>query len=332
MIVVGQTLFFKNLKKPQDTKQSAPATQVAAPAATINQPEPPPVKTPAVVAKQAAAENETTIENNLYKIVFTNRGAQVKSWVLKQYKDDHGNPLELVNQAAAQQFGYPLSLYTYDPALTAKLNSVLYIASATGNLTVPNELSFEFSDGDVVAKKTFRFVDNYVVGIETNVTRGGSTITALPAWPCCFGDDVIPSSFSLQNVVRENNGDVERLAGKKVVGGATINGPFNWAGPNDQYFAALFLPENPQNASMVTIHNQFRIPENLDHPDPNKTAQVEVLGAAVGVQNAPNVERIFVGPKAVSLLDTVHSNSAPGQFNGPDLSKVVDFGKWLGFI
>jgi YidC/Oxa1 family membrane protein insertase len=333
LIVVGQTLFFKNLpKKTQENKPQQTAQTSTPPAAAIA----PGVQTASapssVPAKQASGETETTIENNLYKIVFTNRGAQVKSWVLKQYKDDHGKPLELVNQQAAQQFGYPLSLYTYDPSLTSKLNSGLYVASATGNLAAPNELSFEFSDGDVVAKKTFRFVDSYVVGIETTVTRGGSVITALPAWPCGFGDDVVPTSFAMQNVVRENNGDVERLSGKKVVGGGTINGPFNWAGPNDQYFAAIFLPDNPQAASMVTLHNQFRIPENLDHPDPNKTTQVDVLGAAVGVQNAPTVERIFVGPKAVSVLQTVHSNSAPGHFNGPDLSKVVDFGKWLGFI
>ena len=57
------------------------------------------------------------VENDLYRITFTNRGAQVKSWVLKKYDDDQGHPLELVNQAAAAQFGYPLSLWTYDENL-----------------------------------------------------------------------------------------------------------------------------------------------------------------------------------------------------------------------
>jgi YidC/Oxa1 family membrane protein insertase len=122
------------------------------------------------------------------------------------------------------------------------------------------------------------------------------------------------------------------VAGKKVVGGATVRGPFNWAGAQDQYFAALFLPEDPQSASMVTLHNTLRIPEDLEKPDPNKTTPVEVLGAAVGNLNAPTVERIFVGPKALHVLEKVHSNTAPGQQNGPDLSKVVDFGKYLGFI
>ncbi len=333
MIIIGQAVFFKNVpKKPQDNKQSQPAAATTAPAAIPTASAAP--ATPAIAApvKQAQGETETVVENNLYRIVFTNRGAQVKSWVLKKYNDDSGKPLELVHQQAAQQFGYPLSFFTYDPALTSKLNSGLYVASATGNLTAPNELTFEYSDGDVSAKKTIRFADNYVIGLETNVTRGGATVTALPAWPCGFGDDVLPVNFAMQGVVKENAGDTERTSEKKVVGGATVNGPFNWAGPQDQYFAALFLPESPQSATMVTLHHQLRIPENLDHPDPNKTTAVDIIGAAVGYANAPVVERLFVGPKAVGVLQTVHSNTAPGQFNGPDLAHVVDFGKWLGFI
>ena len=37
------------------------------------------------------------IENDVYRIVFTNRGGRVKSWVLKKYTDDKGGQLELVN-------------------------------------------------------------------------------------------------------------------------------------------------------------------------------------------------------------------------------------------
>ena len=329
MIVIGQTVFFKNVKKPQENKsqENTPvATQTAQPSSTE-----PPVKTPAV-AKQATGETETVVENDVVRIVFTNRGAQVKSWVLKKYNDDHGKPLELVNQTAAQQFGYPLSFFTYDQGLTQKLNNAMYVASATGEVSTPGELTFEFSDGDVSAKKTLRFGDDYVVGVETSVTRGGANVTALPAWPCGFGDDTVATSFALQAIGFENNGEVERQTGKKIVGGATVRGPFNWGGAQDQYFAALFLPDNPQSASLVTLHNTMRIPENLDKPDPNKTTPVEVVGAAAGDLSGPTVTRLFVGPKALHILERVHSNATPGQQNGPDLSKVVDFGKYLGFI
>jgi YidC/Oxa1 family membrane protein insertase len=79
--------------------------------------------TPAV---EADAESTTVVENELYKITFSNRGAQVTSWVLKKQTDADGKPLDLVNQDAAKLFGDPLSLYTQD-------GTTLSIASAARN-------------------------------------------------------------------------------------------------------------------------------------------------------------------------------------------------------
>src|SRR5580692_12279173 len=51
----------------------------------------------ASVTVQAADATETVVENELYKIVFTNRGGEVKSWILKKFTNDDGGPLDLVN-------------------------------------------------------------------------------------------------------------------------------------------------------------------------------------------------------------------------------------------
>ena len=84
---------------------------------------------------QAGGESDTVVENELYRITFTNRGGAVKSWVLKKYKaDDEKTPLDLVNQAGAAKFGLPLSLFTYDAGLKNRLNSALYVPSATGTV------------------------------------------------------------------------------------------------------------------------------------------------------------------------------------------------------
>jgi YidC/Oxa1 family membrane protein insertase len=90
--------------------------------------------TPAAPVVEAAGETVTVVENELYRIQFSNRGADVTSWILKQYKDAEGKPLDLVHDQAAKDFGYPMSLYTYDPALTAGLDKALFVASATGPL------------------------------------------------------------------------------------------------------------------------------------------------------------------------------------------------------
>ena len=91
------------------------------------------------VTKQAASETETVIENDLYRITFTNRGAQVKSWILKKFDNDAQNgPLDLVNAGRGEKFGYPLSLWTYDESLRGKLSSALYVASREGKQTSPD--------------------------------------------------------------------------------------------------------------------------------------------------------------------------------------------------
>ena len=51
------------------------------------------------------------VENALYRVEFSNRGAVVKSWQLKNYKDDSKpqKTLDLVHQqAAAETGGTPL--------------------------------------------------------------------------------------------------------------------------------------------------------------------------------------------------------------------------------
>src|ERR1700686_2491925 len=114
--------------------------------------------------KQAASEAETVIDNALYRITFTNRGAQVKSWILKKFDNDEQNgPLELVHAIAAQKYGYPLSLWTYDESLRSKLNSVLYLSSHEGTQTAPVDITFEYSDRDLSVRKTFHFDHTYVL-------------------------------------------------------------------------------------------------------------------------------------------------------------------------
>src|SRR5262249_59895927 len=125
-----------------------------------------------------STESETVIENDVYRITLTNKGAQAKSWILKKYQDDKGKPLELVHPIAAPQYGYPLSLYTYDEGLRKKLNEALYLPSgarsSTGEIQAPESIRFEFSDGDTTVVKEFSFRPHtYEIDVETSVTQKG---------------------------------------------------------------------------------------------------------------------------------------------------------------
>ncbi|HEX7422274.1 MAG TPA: membrane protein insertase YidC [Terriglobales bacterium] len=288
------------------------------------------VKAAAVSApQQAASESETVIENDVYRIVFTNRGGRVKSWVLKKYTDDKGGPLELVNTAAAEKYGYPLTLWTYDETLRNKVNSALYVATSTGG-AAPAEITFAYADGDVSVQKSYKFDrGSYVVGVRTSVDVKGAQVTAFPMWPAGFGGDTTGPQYATGQIVYQYDNKVERLAIKKISGGGTLPGPFHWAGVSDQYFAAVFLPQDPQNAAMVTLHNALEIPHNGSDANNKQMDKVDVLGAAVGSLKGATDVRLYVGPKALSDLESV---AVPGITGAePDLRALIDFG-WLGII
>ena len=319
-----------NAPAQQPSAASSPAAPVAAPAIATS------ASIPAkIAAKQASAENEIVIENDLYRVTFTNRGAQVKSWILKKFKDDsQSGPLDLVNPIAAPKFGYPLSLWTYDEALRDRLNSVLYVSSAQGQLSAPAELTFEYADQDLVVRKTFHFAETYVLSADVSVFYKGAETFAAPAWPAGFGDQQLPASYAAARIDYHNDISTDRTAVvfpnyilrlpvKSVSGGKTISGPFEWAGTDDQYFTALFIPNDPASSAMVTLSKQIEIPQR---PGASETAKADVLGAAVGNIHGPTSERIYVGPKEISALDAVPVTTIHN--DNPDLRGIVDYGWW----
>ncbi len=89
----------------------------------------------------------------------------------------------MVQPQAAEHFGLPLSLFTYEPELTAQLNQALYQVtvagaqpSATGHAAAPatNALTFHYAANGLDVVKTFRFDSSYVVTIEAQVKRNGA--------------------------------------------------------------------------------------------------------------------------------------------------------------
>jgi len=325
VIVIFQPVLKKYLPQAPSSSQTQnqqppPASQ--APPTPAQASVAPPVA--AVPAEAASAETETVVENDLYRVTFTNRGAQVKSWVLKKFDDEHGKPLDMVNAAAAEKYGYPLSLWTYDETLRNKLSSVLYVSSQSGTVNAPASITFEYADSDVAVRKTFSFDHTYLVDVQTSVSMKGAPVTALPVWPAGFGDQASLASYSATQIEHQLGDDTQRLAIKKISGGGTLQGPFDWAGVADQYFAAVFLPDDPRSAVLITLRNSLEVPKDWRKPDSKETAKVDVLGAAVGILGAPTSERMFVGPKSLHVLESVRVPTISGA--PPDLRALINFG------
>jgi YidC/Oxa1 family membrane protein insertase len=310
--------------RPNQTAQSAPAQPT--PAQPILAPPQPAAASPQAPKKpssnkQAASEAETVIENDLYRITFTNRGAQAKSWVLKKYQDDQGHPLDLVNHAAAAKFGYPLSLWTYDEGLRTKLNSALYVSSASGTLSAPAKVEFEYSDAGLTVRKSLQFDHSYVVRVETSVFQNDAPVWAFPAWPSGFGDQTNLAAYATGHFDHQTNSNTEHIPVPKISNGNTLHGTYNWVGASSAYFAAVFIPDNPENLVAVQLHGAIDF--IADPSKPNEAKPADVVAVAAGHPGQTSA-RLFVGPKALDILDSTPVPSIVGA--DKDLRNLVDFG------
>jgi len=344
-------LGFQFFAKPKQSAKPAPAAQTqsqqqAAPqpapqAAAPGQPAQPQLvagtaqaATPVVAASTVA---ETTVENGSYKIVFTNRGAQAEQWILtgKQYKDHPdpgGHQLDLVNPKTAV-FGLPLSLYTYEPALTKQLNEALYqvtvsgASSPSGVLQAPGSVSFHYAANGLDVVKTFRFDKSYVVTAEVQVRRNGAPVLALLQWPSGLGDQISAIDFSAagNKYAWSLNGKDNSTDAKKISDKATLTQPYEYAAVMDLYFAAAFLPDAPARTTVVTLHNSIEAPNDPNDPNSQKRP-ADVLGLAVGDTSGTTRLRLYAGPKRLEQLKDIHATDADGKPNGPSLEPLIQYG------
>src|SRR5262249_21109925 len=307
-ILMGAVLFttpyfFKAPPPPPPAKKTesvpAPPSPSAAQVTSTNNQQPPINNPgPSNAARVSAQKEETvTLDTDLYRIVFWNRGAVVQSWTLKKYKDSGGKPLEVVNTAAAPVTGFPFSPGFKNQKPAVDLNNALYeIKRSDDGL----EIRFEFSDGKVTARKTFHFAkDSYQSQVSSEVTDGGVPVPHLLEWRGGFGDMTVPSPVAAQHAVHyeANAGKLVTTEGKEAKNGpVTFSGVYSFAGIEDTYFAALFMTGN--GSTELKVFNDRA-------PTPTNPAPEQLTGVAVGGDGV-NRMALFVGPKDVDILKKVN--------------------------
>ena len=101
VLLVTPYIFKQPTPPPNANKDGKDKAAVAA----VKDATPAPQKTEAAATPQGAqaadAEETRTVETDLYRVVFSNRGAVVKSWVLKAFKD-HGTAADTLTSGLAE--------------------------------------------------------------------------------------------------------------------------------------------------------------------------------------------------------------------------------------
>ncbi len=311
-VIFATPYFYKLISPPAPVKSapaaasiaSAPKAAVSTPAAAI------PASEPGVPVNPAAASKQEyfVIDTALYHIVFSNQGAVVKSWTLKKYKDDSGKPLELVNPSAVEKVGYAFAYTFRDKHPSVDLTKALFVTKPD-----PSGLAidFEFSDGKVLARKTFQFKDNsYVSTVTSDVSENGAPILALMQWRGGFGDLAALNAPAQQAELRYDNSDSKVIRDNAKVakeGPRNTDGSFAYVGLEDQYFTAVFLP----TGNGVTQSTTFDDPV----PTPYNKEDEPYVGTAVGSAGHAAYS-LFIGPKDMDTLRAVN----------PKLEQIIDWG------
>src|SRR5207245_4982354 len=202
LISIARLMFWRpRFPPPRPPKATAPAQGKVTPApqtATTAVPAPPPQPVPLPV-EQGVKTEEIVVEGDLYRVTLSTQGAVVKSWVLKKYFDGRGNLLDVVNGPACEALGFPMSIQLDDQALSARLNSALYVTDpSTVSFQAPVKLSFKYSDGAVRVEKQFAFGKGYEAHVEVSIFDGERYRPLAVAWPGGFGDH----SLSIQDMPR----------------------------------------------------------------------------------------------------------------------------------
>jgi YidC/Oxa1 family membrane protein insertase len=300
----------------------------------------------AMAPKAATAEQTIVVENALYRVEFSNRGGVVKSWQLKKYMDDSKpqRVLDVVHPQAAEQVGgWPFALVLDDQQLETEANSALYVAAvpepgaAAGDaathyaglpaspLKAPADLQFVWSDGHLEVTKTFKFDHSYVVRVDTSAKYNGAAIKTGVAWLGGFGDPTVqnPAPVDTTFTFYNEGGKLTDLPYKKLEGpekwgpGVWMGGK-NFAGIEDRYFAAAFLPANGiASGSIETRYWKVFRTVQVE----GKDTQEPVSEVAAATSSQALELRVYVGPKDYDDLKVMR----------PPLQSLVNFG-FLEFI
>jgi YidC/Oxa1 family membrane protein insertase len=314
-----------NVTPPPAVAQNAPATSIAG-NATPAAPASASLDGPPLVGE--TNERQIVVETQKVRAVFSNRGGTLRHWVLKEYKNDRGDPLDLIPETIPTPLPYPFALRVDDPADTTRLNDTFYRVQSAGDTIdatgQPATLTFELETAaGLRVRKTFGFEPaSFVVTFDASVEKGGQALNPTIEWGPGLHDDIARTaagSFLSPNYIYKaqaiyySDGSVTREPGTNLGTGMAREGTFRWAGIDDHYFiSALLQPPGPLRIEYTAVV----IPAMQPSPTTG-----EYVTYAVRLPAPPQGIKFYVGPKQLDLMRSID----------PEFTRAIYFGMfaWL---
>jgi YidC/Oxa1 family membrane protein insertase len=311
VLYLWQALFVPPLEQPStgSVATEPPADAVGSPAVTV--PAAAPARGPSGRSASAliseTTEREVRIETPRVVAVFTNRGARLKEWTLKNHRERDGQLVQLVVQAPEGSQPLPFSLATDDEGITGTVNGALY---AVVDLVEPTTqadsrlVAFEYSDtGGLRVRKEFTLdPSSYTIDFRLQLTQDDKPVASRIVWGPGLGDADAATGRSAVKPggLYSAGGDVTRVAAADSATTPASPMDFDYAGIEDQYFAALAL--KPGAARIA--YQPVSIPPAAGTDDPAR----DLMGYSIESPKAGEGLTFYVGPKEFETLAAIDRN------------------------
>lgn len=362
VILFSWTYFFPAPTPPKD--QQAATTPSPSPVATADATQSPGPTAPtasAVTTISEAPQRTITIKTELYEAKFDTRGAEPISWVIKKNKNSgteifsvaghkkDRKPLELISPEGLKRQPrlVPLQLQTGDPALDALLASSTYrvegadVSSGDVELNLAagetKQLTFVLEDSSgLQVRKAISFnADQYHTDLSVQVKRGGAIVPQVKATiGPSIGDQGI-THHTFYSVAPEGVayvGDrLERHLAASINGNSSspdrllLNGPVDWAGVADTYFAMVAVPRNKVEGL------EYRTVAYEHKPNGGAAEKWYLITAFVPLPADGSPTVIYAGPKDHYLLTSASELIGKSVQRPIDLDGLIDYG-YLGWL
>lgn len=197
---------------------------------------------------EAPGEDRFSIETDAAVAVFTNRGAQLVSFRLKEHRNEAGEPLELVRSRAEGPYPFGLVSAAGEPL---PIDDALFVAEPEG-AGGAQSLTFRYRGPLGEAEKRFAFEENGLFDFEIRY-RGAD------GWAVLLGPGLrnltpqeASGQFARRSAVYAAAGEVARKPAKDAYEAETVDGAsLAWVGLDDNYFLTVVLPQDRLRSAVL---------------------------------------------------------------------------------
>jgi YidC/Oxa1 family membrane protein insertase len=209
----------------------------------------PAVSPPAITNSTLAPsqEKEIRVENELYAALLTNKGASIKHFELKHYKDKDGKNVALLKNPGGKP---PLGIGVTDDL---ELSDIPFVIAgkdlALDNNNPSGSLIFEYAGNAFSIRRTYTFHSNsYKIDIKDEIAGPASYWITLGM---DFGiNNTKDTSVHAGPVLLKDTERLEFAAGKLNEAKA-FQGGLKWIAQEDKYFFAALVPLTPMEEAKV---------------------------------------------------------------------------------